>query len=148
MRSTRLLAAALISLLPMAACSRPDGNAEGNRSSGPGVAFASGTFDEALARARTEKKILLVDVYTDWCGWCKKLDREVFGDARVAEASRGLVAVRINAEKEGEKVAQRYDVQGYPTVLFVDGSGSVVKRIDGYVDADEMLQTLKALPKS
>lgn len=148
MHSTRLLAAALISLLPMAACSRPDGNADGSRSSGPGVSFASGTFDEALALARTEKKILLVDVYTDWCGWCKKLDREVFGDARVAEAARGLVAIRINAEKEGEKVAQRYDVQGYPTVLFVDGSGTVVKRIDGYVDAAEMLQTIKALPKS
>lgn len=146
MRSTRLLAAALISLLPMAACSPTDESAEGNRSSGAGVAFVSGTFDEALARARSEKRLLLVDVYTDWCGWCKKLDREVFGDPRVAEASRGLVAVRINAEKEGEKVAQRYDVQGYPTVLFVDGSGGVVKRIDGYVDAAEMLQTIKALP--
>ncbi len=145
MRSTRLLAAALISLLPIAACSRTDEGAEGNRSTGPGVAFVSGTFDEALARARSEKRLLLVDVYTDWCGWCKKLDREVFGDARVAEASRGLVAVRINAEKEGEKVAQRYDVQGYPTVLFLDGSGGIVKRIDGYVDAAEMLRTIKAL---
>jgi thiol:disulfide interchange protein len=148
MLTIRLLATALLALLPMTACARPEGRTDESRSSGPGVAFASGSFDEALARARNEKKILLVDVYTDWCGWCKKLDREVFGDARVAEASRGLVAVRINAEKEGEKVAQRYDVQGYPTVLFVDGSGSVVKRIDGYVDADEMLQTLKALPKS
>lgn len=148
MLTIRLLATALLALLPMTACARPEGRADESRSSGPGVAFASGSFDEALARARSEKKILLVDVYTDWCGWCKKLDREVFGDARVAEASRALVAVRINAEKEGEKVAQRYDVQGYPTVLFVDGSGSVVKRIDGYVDAAEMLQTLKALPRS
>ena len=148
MLTVRLLATALLALLPMTACARPEGRAGESRSSGPGVAFASGSFDEALARARSEKKILLVDVYTDWCGWCKKLDREVFGDSRVAEASRGLVAVRINAEKEGEKVAQRYDVQGYPTVLFVDGSGTVVKRIDGYVDAAEMLQTLKALPKS
>ncbi|MBK9088486.1 MAG: thioredoxin family protein [Holophagales bacterium] len=126
----------------MTACSRPEEGADGSRASGPGITFASGTFDEALARARSEKRLLLVDVYTDWCGWCKKLDREVFGDAKVAEASRGLVAVRINAEKGGETVARRYDVQGYPTVLFVDGSGSVVKRIDGYVDAAEMLQTI------
>jgi thiol:disulfide interchange protein len=111
------------------------------------VAFAAGTFDEALARARSEKRLLLVDVYTDWCGWCKKLDREVFADARVAEAAKGLVAVRVNAENGGEKVAQRYDVQGYPTVLFVDGSGSIVKRIDGYVDTAEMLQVLSALPR-
>ncbi len=148
MLTIRLLATVLLALLSMTACARPEGRAAESRSSGPGVAFASGSFDEALARARSEKKILLVDVYTDWCGWCKKLDRDVFGDVRVAEASRALVAVRINAEKEGEKVAQHYDVQGYPTVLFVDGSGSVVKRIDGYVDAAEMLQTLRALPKS
>ena len=141
MLTIRLLATVLLALLSMTACARPEGRADESRSSGPGVAFASGSFDEALARARSEKRLLLVDVYTDWCGWCKKLDRDVFGDARVAEASRGLVAVRINAEKGGEKVAQRYDVQGYPTILFVDGSGNVVKRIDGYVDAAEMLQT-------
>jgi thiol:disulfide interchange protein len=147
MRTSRLLVTALLALLPMTACARPEGKPDETPSSGQGVAFASGTFDEALVRARSEKRLLLVDVYTDWCGWCKKLDREVFGDAKVAAASRGLVAVRINAEKGGEKVAQRYDVQGYPTVLFVNGSGDVVKRIDGYVDAAEMLRILSALPK-
>ena len=149
MLTIRLLAAALIAFLPMAACARPEGRADETRSSGPGVAFASGSFDEALARARSEKRLVLVDVYTDWCGWCKKLDREVFADARVAEATRALVAVRVNAEEGGgEKVAQRYDVQGFPTVLFVDGSGNVVKRIDGYVDAAKMLRIISALPKA
>ena len=148
MPSIRLLAAALIVFLPMAACARPEGRAEETRSPGPGVVFASGSFDEALARARSEKRLLLVDVYTDWCGWCKKLDREVFADARVAEAARNLVAVRVNAEKGGEKLAEKYDIQGFPTILFVDGSGDVVKRIDGYVGAAEMLRILAALPKS
>ena len=144
----RFLAAALIAFLPMTACSRPEGSAAEAHASGPGVAFASGGFDEALDRARSEKRLLLVDVYTDWCGLCKKLDREVLSDARVAEAARGLVAIRVNAEKGGEKVAQRYDVQGFPTILFVDGSGNVVKRIDGFVDAGEMLRVLSALPKA
>lgn len=148
MPTVRLLTAALLVFLPMAACGRPEGRADETRSSGSGVAFASGSFDEALTRARSEKRILLVDVYTDWCGWCKKLDREVFGDARVSEAARGLIAVRVNAEKGGETVAQRYDVQGYPTVLFLDGSGKIVKRIDGYVDATEMLRIISALPKA
>ncbi len=93
------------------------------------------------------KQLVLVDVYTDWCGWCKKLDQEVFADARVAEAARDLVAIRVDAEKGGEKVAERYSVEGFPTILFVDGSGNVVKRVDGYVDAAEMLRILSALPK-
>jgi thioredoxin-related protein len=57
----------------------------------------------------------------------------------------------VNAEKEGrdgEEVARRYDVEGYPTVLFVDGSGNVVKRVDGYVDVAEMVRILSALPKA
>jgi thioredoxin 1 len=148
MRNSRLLAAVLIAVLPLAACSRPEAASAGASAAGGGVAFAEASFDEALAQARSENRLLLVDVYTDWCGWCKKLDREVFGDGRVAEAARELVAVRVNAEKGGEKVAARYDVQGYPTVLFVDGSGKVVKRIDGYVDVKEMLEILSALPKT
>ena len=148
MPRSRFLAAALLALLTMAACSGPETGSVEAGPEGPGISFASGSFDEALARARSEKRILLVDVYTDWCGWCKKLDREVFADARVGEASKDLVAVRINAEKGGEKVAERYDVQGYPTILFVDGSGKVLKRIEGYVDAAELLRILSALPKA
>lgn len=148
MLKTRLLAAALIAFLPMTACSRSEGSADGTRSSGPGVAFSSGSFDDALARARSEKRLVLVDVYTDWCGWCKKLDKEVFSDSRVAAAARDLVAIRVNAEEGGERIAERYEVNGFPTILFVDGSGTVVKRIEGYVDAAEMLRILSALPKA
>ncbi len=143
----RSLALVLTALGLLSACSRPDAAATGT-ASGPGVAFVQGSYEDALARARAEKRLLLVDVYTDWCGWCKKLDREVFGDARVAEAARRLVAVRVDAEKEGEEIARRFDVEGYPTVLFVDGSGSVVKRIEGFVDVDEMLRILASLPQT
>ncbi len=146
-RPLRSLATALIVLLPFLSCSRSGGSAETALPPGSGVTFASGTFEEALDRARAEKRLVLVDIYTDWCGWCKKLDREVFGDPKVAEASRNLVAIRVNAEKGGESVARRFDVQGYPTVLFVDGSGNVVKRIDGFVSSAEMLRILAALPK-
>jgi thiol:disulfide interchange protein len=148
MSPRRVFAVAVLVLLPLAGCSRLRTGGGEPPPSGPGVAFSPGSFEEALSRARSEKKLLLVDVYTDWCGWCKKLDREVFGDSRVADAAKGLVAVRVNAEKGGEKVAERFDVQGYPTVLFVDGSGNVVKRIDGFVDVDEMLRILSALPNA
>jgi thiol:disulfide interchange protein len=144
----RIPAVALIAFLPLASCARPGADTDSTRSSGPGVAFASGSYDEALAKARAEKKLLLVDVYTDWCGWCKKLDREVLGDARVARAASSLVAVRVNAEKEGEEVARKFEVQGFPTILFVDGSGTVVERVEGYVDVDEMLRILAGLPKA
>lgn len=146
MPTFRSLAVVLTTLL-VVACSRPDASADDARPVG-GIAFSAASFDDALSRARSEKRILLVDVYTDWCGWCKKLDREVFTDGRVADAAKGLVAVRVNAEKGGEEVARRYGVEGFPTILFVDGSGNVVKRINGYVDAVEMLRIISALPKA
>jgi thiol:disulfide interchange protein len=146
-RALRILAIALLALLPTVACGRPEGHAETTTASGNGIAFSTGGFDEALARARAERRLLLVDVYTDWCGWCKKLDREVFADGRVGAAAKDLVAVKVNAEKGGEEIARRYRVRGYPTILFLDGAGSVVERIDGYVDAGEMVKIVSALPK-
>lgn len=146
-RAPRLMAIALLALLPTAACSRSETSAGTTTRSGDGIAFSSGGFDEALARARDEKRLLLVDVYTDWCGWCKKLDREVFSDGRVGAAAKDLVAVKVNAEKGGEEIARRYRVRGYPTILFLDGAGNVVERVDGYVDASEMVKIVSALPK-
>ncbi len=146
-RAPRILAVALLALLPAVACSRPEGSADTAIASGSGIAFSPGGFDEALARARAENRLLLVDVYTDWCGWCKKLDREVFADGRVGAAAKDLVAVKVNAEKGGEEIARRYRVRGYPTILFLDGAGKVVERIDGYVDAGEMVKVVSALPK-
>lgn len=143
----RLLAVALLALLPAVACSRPEGQADTTTASGNGIAFSPGGFDEALARARAEKRLLIVDVYTDWCGWCKKLDREVFADGRVGAAAKDLIAVKVNAEKGGEEIARRYRVRGYPTILFLDGEGNVVERVDGYVDADEMVKLVSSLPK-
>lgn len=115
--------------------------------SGPGIRFASLSFEDALSRAREERTLVLVDVYTDWCGWCKKLDKEVFTDDRVGEAARGLVAIRVNAEKGGEDVASRFRVGGYPTLLFVDGDGNLVHKVEGYLPADELLDVLRALPR-
>ncbi len=109
------------------------------------VEFVSLSFSEALGRARAENRLVMVDVYTDWCGWCKKLDKETYGDARVARALRGVIAIKVNAEKGGEAVAEQYRVRGFPTVLFVSGSGEIVRKVEGYVGADEMLEIVASL---
>ena len=147
MRTVHAASLALLVLVATTSCGRGGGPAARETGTGSGVAFVSLAYDEALARARSEGKLVMLDVYTDWCGWCKKLDKDVFSDSRVAAALRDVVPVKVNAEKGGEAVARRFAVEGYPTILFVDAGGTLVHRIDGYVNADEMLRTIGRLPK-
>jgi len=101
---------------------------------------------QALARAAGEQKLVLVDFYTDWCKWCKKLDAETFQDSAVAQAlAEGYVPVRLNAEKEGEAEARRFQVSGYPTILVLDGKGREVGRIEGFMGPQEFLAELHEL---
>ncbi len=143
-----LPAAVAAALLAGTECTRSSSGASGGSGAEGAVAFASLSYDGALAQAKSDRKLVMLDVYTDWCGWCKKLDRDVYSDSRVAAALKDVIPVKVNAEKGGEDVARRYAVEGFPTILFVDANGQVVKRIDGYVDADEMLRTIQALPRA
>jgi thiol-disulfide isomerase/thioredoxin len=99
-----------------------------------GISFSEGRpFAEALKRARAEKKPLMVDTYAVWCGPCKQLDRMTFADPTVGEwARKSVIAVKVDAEKgEGRRLAQRYAVRAFPTILFLDPSGNELDRISG-----------------
>lgn len=95
------------------------------------------SLSAALARAKQTQQVVMVDFYTDWCGWCKKLDKDTYTDTAVIEASRKLIAVKVNAEKEGAEAAHKYKVTGYPTILFLSGAGTVEGKISGYMPGTE-----------
>jgi len=97
----------------------------------------------ALARAGSEDKVVMVDFYTDWCGWCKRLDETTYADADVQAALGGVVAVKLDAEKEGVREASRYRVAGYPTILFLAADGREVGRIGGYLPPQPFLEELR-----
>ena len=94
-------------------------------------------FDKALAQAKESGKYMLVDFSgSDWCGWCKKLDKEVFGKKEFKDyAEQNLVCVLIdfprqkpqsNKEKEANNaLMEKYGVQGFPTILLFSPQGEV-----------------------
>ena len=108
------------------------------------IKFEKGTFNEVLSKAKTEKKILMIDFFTDWCKWCVELDKKVYTDNDVAEfANKKQVNWKIDAEKgEGIELAKKYAVSGYPTIVFVDGNGDEVDRIVGYIPAKDFLKKI------
>ena len=112
------------------------------------------SFTEGVTAARTQQKFILVDVYTDWCGWCKKMDREVYTDARVRDIlQERFVAVKLNAESSEPlefnsvrmseaQFARTVGVTGYPTTLFLDERGAVVTILPGYLPAEQFVRVL------
>jgi len=105
------------------------------------------TFAKAAALAKSTHRLVMVDFYTDWCGWCKKLDADTYPNPKVVKLSEQFVPVHVNAEKEGVDQAKKYGVTGYPTILFLDGDGNVVSKVVGYLPpagfADQMTLALQ-----
>lgn len=102
-------------------------------------------FDKGLAAAKAAGKPALVDFTgSDWCIWCKRLDEEIFSKAEFRDYVKDkfqLVEVdfpqikplpKEKAEAH-DKLAQKYKVQGFPTVVILDGSGKELGRL-GYVE--------------
>lgn len=102
-------------------------------------------FDEGIAIAKKENKPILIDVYTDWCTWCKEMDKKVFSDKTVIEyISKYFVAVKFNAESnqivtlKDRRLTQRelsyaMGITSYPTTLFLKPDGAPITRLPGYV---------------
>lgn len=99
-----------------------------------GIDFNPGTWKEILAKAKQENKLVFIDVYTSWCGPCKKMAAEVFPLKEVGDVfNPNFVNYKIDAEKgEGIEIARKYGVKSYPTYLFVNGDGVLVYRSGGY----------------
>lgn len=109
--------------------------------------FQKLSFDAALKKAKQDKTLLFVDFYADWCGPCKLLDRTTFKDERVVKLlGEEVVALKINAEVKA-KLAKKYNVQGFPSLVFINNDGTLRDTLLGYRDADDFLRDAKAIIK-
>lgn len=98
------------------------------------------TFDEAIAAAKQENKMVFIDFYTDWCGPCKMMARDVFPQKHVGDFFNGkFVCVKFNAEKEGKELAKRFEVKAYPTFIVLNTKEEVLLDIKGGMDGDAFI---------
>jgi thioredoxin-related protein len=112
------------------------------------------SWDEGMREARTTGRPVLVDVYTNWCGWCKRLDRDVYSRADVQDyLSRKVVPIKLNAEGReaaswqgraynSRSLAAKLGVSGYPTILFFDPRGGSLGGVASYVTPEQMMSML------
>lgn len=117
-------------------------------------------FEEAKKEAESSKKLILVDFSgSDWCKFCIMLDREVFSTPEFKKfASKNLILLSVDfprakgmAEgqlKNNRNLAEKYKIEGYPTVLLLNYTGEELART-GYMEggAAAYVEHLKALQK-
>jgi len=111
-----------------------------------GIKFFEGTFEEALAKAKQENKLVFVDFYAVWCGPCKQMAETVFTDEEVGKyMSDKFVCMQIDVEKAGwqKETAEKFNVTVLPTLIFFKVDETVVSRLAGARDKADFLNTAK-----
>ncbi len=118
------------------------------------------SFEEAVERNKTEPKKMLIDLYTDWCGWCKKMDRDAYANEKIASyINENFYAVKFNAEQREEVEFSghtfKFMAQGtrgvhelaaaltnnklsYPTTVFMDEQMRIIQPVPGYMNAESI----------
>lgn len=99
-----------------------------------GIQFTEGSWSEILQKAKLSDKPVFVDIYTTWCGPCKKMATEVFTQPQVGEFfNERFICYKLDAEKgEGINIASRYGVTAYPTCLFISPEGELIYSFRGF----------------
>lgn len=113
-------------------------------------------WNDGLKEATATNRPVIVDVYTDWCGWCRRMDHDVYSKTEIADYLRKkFVTIRLNAESKTSAMyeghdytaqdlsTQRFRVSGYPTTVFLRSTGAHMANVPGYVPADRFLLLLR-----
>ncbi|MBN8705072.1 MAG: thioredoxin fold domain-containing protein [Bacteroidetes bacterium] len=113
-------------------------------------------FNEGIELAQKQKKYILVDFYTDWCGWCKKMDKDTYTNPTVMQIlKKNFILIKVNAEDAAKsakykqynvtypELSQGFGVTGFPATVFLNAQADYVTLVPGYLPADEMTTILK-----
>ncbi|MFN8165216.1 MAG: DUF255 domain-containing protein [Bacteroidia bacterium] len=120
------------------------------------------SMKEALAKNEKQPKKIFIDMYTSWCGWCKKMDAATFTDSKIAEYMNAhYYAVKFDAEtkdtivykdkpytfvpeyKSNELAARLLNGQmSYPTAVYMDEKNNPITAVPGYLSPNDLLPIL------
>jgi thioredoxin-related protein len=111
-----------------------------------GIEFEQGTWKEVLAKAEQTHKPIFVDVYTAWCGPCKMMSKQIFPLQEVGKVyNANFICYQLDAEKgEGIEIARKYQVEAYPTYLFIKANGALFSKVTGYMKSENFIEVSKS----
>jgi thioredoxin-related protein len=111
-------------------------------------------FNQGYELAKKKNKIMLVDVYTEWCGWCKRMDKDAYAKPEIAElVGKDFIAIKFNPEVEGvtynfegksytgpqlAQVISNNQINVYPTTIFMNPKAKTSEIMVGYKNAEQL----------
>ena len=108
------------------------------------IDYYNKSWKDIQAMAKAENRYILIDAYTDWCGWCKVMDKETMTDPKVVEfINKNFVPVKMEMEHgEGTMMAMKYHVSAFPTFMVFSLAGQYVYTITGYQKTEAFMKEL------
>ncbi len=112
-----------------------------------GIQFTEASWKDILKKAKAEKKIIFLDAYASWCGPCKMLQKKVFTQKAVGDLYNSkFINVKMDMEKgEGPALSEIYPLEAYPTLLYINSDGRVIRKVVGAVPADELISVGRSI---
>ncbi|PYS39435.1 MAG: hypothetical protein DMG14_13970 [Acidobacteria bacterium] len=108
-------------------------------------------YEKAIDRARAENKMIIADMFTDWCALCKQMDAETFAEPRLIQKMAGkYVWLKLNTETEedGIRLQKEFAILTYPTILVLDSQGEEVDRVDRFLAAAQFTERVESFVDS
>jgi thiol:disulfide interchange protein len=112
-----------------------------------GIQFTEAAWKDILKKAKAENKVIFLDAYASWCGPCKLLQKNVFTKKAVGDLyNTKFINVKMDMEKgEGPALSQVYPLEAYPTLLYIDGNGKVLKKVVGLQTPENLIAIGKSV---
>jgi thiol:disulfide interchange protein DsbD len=102
------------------------------------------SLSAAQKKSKESNKLIFVDFFADWCGWCHRMEQEVFPSQTFQNATDKMVLLRLNTEDggDGTKLSQQFAVQTLPTFLVLTPDNMIAAMIRGYAPATDFVKTM------
>jgi len=113
-----------------------------------GIKFSKMTFQDAVRQAKGSGKLIFIDVHTSWCGPCKEMAKTTFTDTEVGKVfNKKFINLKIDAEADadGPMISKAYTVSAYPTLLFVNSEGKLIRKLVGKQSKEKLLAAVSAM---
>ncbi len=156
MKRLKLFSAAILILLSVGSC-----QSQSHTNEPGGIQWMD--FEQAMKLNQTKPKKVFIDVYTGWCGWCKRMDATTFKDSAIVKyMNENYYSVKLDAETKDSihykdrafgfkteykanelAVALLNGQMGYPSYVFLDEQSNLLTPLSGYKTVPELMPVLK-----